>query len=173
MQRAETMAGGSQKAIQSHLRGRWKAILGAWRCPPVVQADSRSHGASGSASTASRPTWARGAIPSLRWRRRARENARSIDQGRDLRNGARIPTFEQAAEKVIRLYEPTWWAGGDDSSAKVWRSSLKPYVVPQARPQAGNRNHDCRCARRDRADLAHQDCDGAPSEGPHLVDHVD
>ena len=43
--------------------------------------------------------------------------------------------------------------------------------VPQARPQAGKRHHDGRCARRDRADLAHEDGDGAASEGPHLFDH--
>ena len=43
--------------------------------------------------------------------------------------------------------------------------------VPQARPQAGKPHDDGRCARRDRADLAHEDGDGAASEGPHLFDH--
>ena len=104
-------------------------------------------------------------------RTKALENARAVDQGRDPRDRSRIPTFEQAAEKVILLYEPTWRAGGADSSAKVWRSSLERYVVPQARPQTGKRDHDCRRARRDRPDLAHQDGHSAPSEGPHLVDH--
>ena len=74
-------------------------------------------------------------------RTKALENARAVDQGRDPRDRSRIPTFEQAAEKVIRLYEPTWRAGGADSSTKVWRSSLEAVRVPQARPQAGNRNH--------------------------------
>ena len=40
-------------------------------------------------------------------RTKALENARAADQGRDPRKRSRIPTFEQAAEKVIRLYEPT------------------------------------------------------------------
>ena len=42
--------------------------------------------------------------------------------------------------------------------------------VPEARPQTGKRNHDCRRSRCDRADLAHQYSDRAPGEGPHLVD---
>ena len=40
---------------------------------------------------------------------------------------------------------------------------------PQNRPQAGKRDHDRRRARCDCANLAHQDRDGAPSEGPHLL----
>ena len=64
-------------------------------------------------------------------RTKALENARAVDQGRDPRDRSRIPTFEQAAEKVIRLYEPTWRAGGADSSAQVWRSSLERYVFPK------------------------------------------
>ena len=67
-------------------------------------------------------------------RTKALENARVVDQGRDPRRDprdrSRIPIFEQAAEKVIRLYEPTWRAGGADSSAQVWRSSLERYVFP-------------------------------------------
>ena len=61
-------------------------------------------------------------------RTKALENARAVDQGRDPRDRSRIPTFEQAAEKVIRLHEPTWHAGSADPSAKVWRSSLERYV---------------------------------------------
>ena len=64
-------------------------------------------------------------------RTKALENARAVDQGRDPCDRSRVPTFEQAAEKVIRLYEPTWRAGGADSSAKVWRSSLERYVFPK------------------------------------------
>ena len=52
-------------------------------------------------------------------------------KGRDPRERSRIPTFEQAAEKVIRLYEPTWRTGGRAASAEVWRSSLKRYVFPK------------------------------------------
>ena len=64
-------------------------------------------------------------------RAKALENARAVDQGRDPRERSRIPTFEQAAEKVIRLYELTWRTGGRAASAEVWRSSLKRYVFPK------------------------------------------
>ena len=66
--------------------------------------------------TASRPTWAWGAIHRLAGeaRTKALEDARAVDQGRDPRDRSRVPTFEQAAERVIRLYEPTWRAGGAD-----------------------------------------------------------
>ena len=64
-------------------------------------------------------------------RTKALENARAVDQGRDPRDRSRMPTFEQAAEKVIRLHEPTWHAGSADPSAKVWRSSLERYVFPK------------------------------------------
>ena len=77
---------------------------------------SWSQRANGSASTASRPTWAWGAIHRLAGeaRTKALEDARAVDQGRDPRDRSRVPTFEQAAERVIRLYEPTWRAGGAD-----------------------------------------------------------
>ena len=42
--------------------------------------------------------------------------------------------------------------------------------VSQARQKASKRNHDCRCARCDRANLA-LGSDGEPSQGPYLVDH--
>ena len=64
-------------------------------------------------------------------RERALENARAVDHGRDPRDRSRIPTFEQATEKVITLYEPTWRTSGADSSATVWRSSLQRYVFPK------------------------------------------
>ena len=64
-------------------------------------------------------------------RAKALENARAVDQGRDPRDRSRIPTFEQAAEKVVQLHEPTWKAGGGASSAKVWRSSLRTYAFPR------------------------------------------
>ena len=64
-------------------------------------------------------------------RTKALEKARAVDQGRDPRERSRIPTFEQAAEKVIRLCEPTWRTSGADSSAKVLRSSLERYVLPK------------------------------------------
>jgi len=54
-----------------------------------------------------------------------------VAQGRDPRDRPIIiPTFEQAAEKVILLHEPTWKAGGGASSDKVWRASLRNHVFP-------------------------------------------
>ena len=104
-------------------------------------------------------------------RTKALENARAVDQGRDPRDRSRIPTFEQAAEKVIRLYEPTWRAGGADSSAKVWRSSLERYVYPKLGRKPVSEITTADVLGCDRADLAHQDGHGAPREGSHLVDH--
>ena len=62
---------------------------------------------------------------------KALENARVVKQGRDPRDRPSMPTFEQAAEKVILLHEPTWKAGGGASSAKVWRASLRTYAFPR------------------------------------------
>ena len=39
-----------------------------------------------------------------------------------------VPTFEEAAEKVIAMHEPTWKDGA--RSAAIWRSSLRAYVMP-------------------------------------------
>ncbi len=57
----------------------------------------------------------------------ALKNARAIAQGLDPRGG-RVPTFEEAAEQVIALHEPTWKHGA--RSAGIWRSSLQAYVMP-------------------------------------------
>ena len=64
-------------------------------------------------------------------REKALDSARAVAQGRDPRDRSRIPTFEQAAEKVIRLYEPTWRTGGRAASAQVWCSSLKRYIFAE------------------------------------------
>ena len=64
-------------------------------------------------------------------RTKALENARAVAQGCDPRDRSRTPTFEQAAEQVVQLHEPTWKAGGGASSAKVWRSSLRTYAFPR------------------------------------------
>ena len=61
-------------------------------------------------------------------RAKALQNARAIAQGRDPRTGG-IPTFADAAERVIALHEPTWRNGA--RSAEIWRSSLRTYVFPK------------------------------------------
>ena len=61
-------------------------------------------------------------------RAKALENRRAIAHGKDIRGGG-IPTFAQAVEKVIAIYEPTWKAGA--RSAEIWRSSLERYVYPK------------------------------------------
>ena len=40
-----------------------------------------------------------------------------------------MPTFEQAADAVIRMHEPTWKEGG--RTADQWRASLHQYAVPR------------------------------------------
>ncbi len=64
-------------------------------------------------------------------RAKALENARAVAKGSDPRNRPHVPTFEQAAENVIRLHEPTWRLGGGAPSDKVWRSSLTRHVFPR------------------------------------------
>ena len=64
-------------------------------------------------------------------RERALENARAVDQGGDPRVRSRVPTFQEAAESVIRLYKPTWKPEGAANSEKVWRSSLERFVYPE------------------------------------------
>ena len=61
-------------------------------------------------------------------RAKALQNARAIAQGRDPRTGG-IPTFADAAERVIALHEPTWRNGA--RSAEIWRSSLRTYAFPK------------------------------------------
>ena len=61
-------------------------------------------------------------------RRAVIANRRAISQGRDPRAGG-VPTFEEAAEKVIAMHEPTWKDGA--RSAAIWRSSLRDYAMPQ------------------------------------------
>ena len=55
-------------------------------------------------------------------------NRRAVAQGRDPRAGG-VPTFEEAAEKVIAMHEPTWKDGA--RSAAIWRSSLRDYAMPR------------------------------------------
>ena len=64
-------------------------------------------------------------------REKAIQNRRATAQGLDPRAHAQVPTFRQAAEKVITVYEPTWKPGGNSDSATVWRSSLERYAYPK------------------------------------------
>ena len=61
-------------------------------------------------------------------RRAVIANRRAIAQGHDPRAGG-VPTFEEAADKVIAIHETTWKDGA--RSAAIWRSSLRDYVMPQ------------------------------------------
>ncbi len=57
----------------------------------------------------------------------ALKNRRMAFQGIDPRTGG-IPTFAEAAERVIDLHEPTWRNGS--KSAAQWRASLRDYAFP-------------------------------------------
>ena len=61
-------------------------------------------------------------------RQAALANRRALVQGHDPRGGG-IPTFEQAAEKVIRIHAATWTPGGGKSEVQ-WRASLRDYAMP-------------------------------------------
>ena len=62
-------------------------------------------------------------------REKALENLRAVTQGKNPRAGNSIPTFEQAAEAVIKIYEPSWKKGA--RSADIWRQSLRDYILPR------------------------------------------
>ena len=64
-------------------------------------------------------------------RRKAMDNRRKRYHGEKLIHGKRQAigvTFQEAADTVIRLHEPTWKHGG--KSAKLWRATLQNYVFP-------------------------------------------
>lgn len=61
-------------------------------------------------------------------RKKALENRRTIEQGLDPR-GSRVPTFEQATEKVIAIHAAGWKPGG--KSEQQWRASLTTYAYPR------------------------------------------
>ena len=60
-------------------------------------------------------------------RDRAVANLRAVEQGRDPRR-ATVPTFRQAAERVIAARRPSWKSPGRE--ARQWRSSLSVHVYP-------------------------------------------
>ena len=60
-------------------------------------------------------------------RKAALANRRAIAAGNDPRTGG-VPTFAEAAERVIELHAETWRDGG--KSAAQWRSSLATYAFP-------------------------------------------
>ena len=62
-------------------------------------------------------------------RAKALENRRAVNQGRDPRRGAGVPSFEDAAEAVIKIHAAGWKAGG--KSEEQWRASLRDYAMPR------------------------------------------
>ena len=61
-------------------------------------------------------------------RKAALANRRTLAQGTDPRRPSGIPTFEEAAERVIQLRKPTWKDGVTE--ARIWRGSFRNYVYP-------------------------------------------
>lgn len=61
-------------------------------------------------------------------RAKALENRRAVAAGLDPRRGRRMPTFAEAAEKVIALHSESWKAGSE-LPAK-WRQTLRDYANP-------------------------------------------
>ena len=57
----------------------------------------------------------------------ALENRRQLSQGIDPRTGG-VPTFAEAAERVLSLHAEGWRDGG--RTAAIWRSSLERYAHP-------------------------------------------
>ncbi len=61
-------------------------------------------------------------------RRKALENRRAVEEGRHPRVSG-VPTFADAAEKVILIHAASWKNSG--RSAEIWRSSLDTYAYPK------------------------------------------
>ena len=62
-------------------------------------------------------------------RAKAVANYRIARNGGDPRqNASTVPTFAEAAERVIEAYSPTWKDSG--RSAGIWRASLRAYALP-------------------------------------------
>ena len=61
-------------------------------------------------------------------REQALEHRRAVVQGRDPR-GRGIPTFAQAADKVIAIHRATWKPG--TKSEQHWRGTLRHHVLPR------------------------------------------
>ena len=60
-------------------------------------------------------------------RKAAIENRRAAAQGRDPRSGG-IPTFAEAAEKVIAIHRPSWRSERQEAE---WRASVRLYMAPR------------------------------------------
>ena len=61
-------------------------------------------------------------------RKLALENARELRAGRDPWAAARVPTFEQAAERVIGIHARSWKQG--TRTERDWRATLTTYAFP-------------------------------------------
>ena len=61
-------------------------------------------------------------------REKALENRRAIHWGHDPR-AARVPTFEEAVEKVMAIHSPTW--KNPSCIAGQWRQTLRDYAYPR------------------------------------------
>ena len=60
-------------------------------------------------------------------REAALENARAVYQGHDPRQGSTTPSFDEAAEIVIKMHASTW---RNPRTADIWRSSIRRFVFP-------------------------------------------
>ena len=64
-------------------------------------------------------------------RRKALENAQAIAEGRDprRRSGRGVPTFAEAAVKVMAIHAPNWKPGGRTEDS--WRATMRDYMLPR------------------------------------------
>lgn len=64
-------------------------------------------------------------------RQKALENAQAIAEGRDprRRSGRGLPTFAEAAVKVMAIHAPNWKPGGRTEDS--WRATLRDYILPR------------------------------------------
>ena len=69
-------------------------------------------------------------------RKKALHNRRLVEQGRDPRGGE-VPTFAEAAERVIQMHRAGWKAGS--KTEHRWRSTLEIYAFPTLRAKPVDR----------------------------------
>ena len=60
-------------------------------------------------------------------REAALENARAVYLGHDPRQGSTTPSFDEAAEIVIKMHASTW---RNPRTSDIWRSSFRRFVSP-------------------------------------------
>ena len=102
-------------------------------------------------------------------RKKAVANRRTIEAGLDPR-GSRVPSFDEATEKVIAIHAAGWKPGG--KSEAQWRSSLITYAYPRLGRRPVDRITTADVMACLLPDLAHPPRDSAAGTTAHRSRHA-